>query len=98
MASAIVSGLGVCRWDGLKGGAVTGWTFLHILSLHFLYPKQFWVKNFEMSTWSYSSTGGHAYLLEVVSSDSISSLLGISANAIPVGSWEPFTFLASGIF
>ena len=40
LASAIVSGFGVSRWDGSLGGAVSGWPFLqsllHSLSLHFL--------------------------------------------------------------
>ena len=40
LASAIVSGFGVCIWDGSPGGAVSGWPFfrslLHSLSLHFL--------------------------------------------------------------
>jgi hypothetical protein len=42
--------------------------------------------------------GGHAYLLEVVYSGSISCVLGILANVIPVGSWEPHAFLASDTF
>jgi hypothetical protein len=33
----------------------------------------FWVKNFEMYGWSYPLTRDHAYLLEVVSTGSISS-------------------------
>ena len=48
-------------------------------------------------------TGGHANLLEVVSTGSIPPLLLISANVIPVGSkvvpivsWEPLASLASG--
>ena len=40
LASAIVSGFGVCMWDGSPGGAVSGWSFLqsllHSLSLYFL--------------------------------------------------------------
>jgi hypothetical protein len=40
LASAIVSGFGVCMWDGSPGGAVSGWPFLqslfHSLSLYFL--------------------------------------------------------------
>jgi hypothetical protein len=38
------------------------------------------------------------YLLEVVSSGSMSLLLGISVNVIPVGSFEPLISLVSGIF
>jgi hypothetical protein len=40
------------------------------------------IKNFEMGGWLHPSTGGHAYLLEVVSTGSISSLMCISAKAI----------------
>jgi hypothetical protein len=40
LASAIVSGFGVCKLDGSLGGAAPGWPFLqsllHSLSLHFL--------------------------------------------------------------
>ena len=40
LASAIVSGFGVCMWDGSPGGAVSGWPFLqsllYSLSLYFL--------------------------------------------------------------
>ena len=42
LASAIVSGFGVCRWDIFPGGAVSEQPFLqfllHSLSLYFLYP------------------------------------------------------------
>jgi hypothetical protein len=41
VASAIVSGFGVCMWDGSSGGKVSGWPFLqsllHSLSLYFLF-------------------------------------------------------------
>jgi hypothetical protein len=37
--------------------------------------EHFWVKNFEMGMWSHLLTGGRAYLLEVVSTGSISSSL-----------------------
>ena len=60
--------------------------------------EHFWVINFEMGEWPHPSTGGHAYLLEVVSTGSISPLLGILANGIPAESWEPLTSLASGTF
>jgi hypothetical protein len=40
LASAIVSGFGVCRWKSSLGGAVSGWPFLqfllHPLFLHLL--------------------------------------------------------------
>jgi hypothetical protein len=45
------------------------------------------LKILKMGGWSPASTGDHVYLLEVVSSGSISLLLGISANIIPIKSW-----------
>jgi hypothetical protein len=36
----------------------------------------------------HTSTGGHVYLLEVVSSGYISIILGISANVMPIGFWD----------
>ena len=51
-----------------------------------------------MCEWPHTSIGGHVYLLEVLSSGSISPLLRISTNAIPTGSWEPLTTMASGTF
>jgi hypothetical protein len=36
LASVIVSGFGVCIWDGSPGGAVSGWPFLQSL-LHSLF-------------------------------------------------------------
>jgi hypothetical protein len=51
-----------------------------------------------MSEWPHPSPGGHGYLLEEVFSGSISLLLGISANVIPIWSWEPLESLASGTF
>jgi hypothetical protein len=53
LASAIVLGFGVCRWEGSQGGVVSRWPFLQFL-LHFCVPaflldrKKFWVKIFEM--------------------------------------------------
>ena len=37
LASAIVSGFGVCRWDRSQGGAVSGWPFFQSL-LHIFVP------------------------------------------------------------
>jgi hypothetical protein len=37
LASTIVSGFGVCMWDGFLGGVVSGWPFLQSL-LHILPP------------------------------------------------------------
>ena len=60
--------------------------------------EHFWVNNFENGEWPHPSTGGCAYLLEVVSIDSISPLLGISAKVIDIGSWGPLVSLESGTF
>jgi hypothetical protein len=48
--------------------------------------------------WPQPSIGDHAYPLDMVSTSSISPLLGISAKVLPVGSWEPLESLASGTF
>jgi hypothetical protein len=78
------------RWDGL-------WIAFPSVSVPFVIPafrqKQFWVKIFEMGGWLHPSPGGHVYLLEVVSSGSVFLLLGILANAIHIGSWEPLESL-----
>jgi hypothetical protein len=42
--------------------------------------------------------GAPGYPLNMVSTVSISSLLGISANVLSVGSWESLVSLASGTF
>jgi len=95
LASAILSGFGVCRSDGSLGEAVSVPFFCLCLSFG---QEHFWVKNFEISGWPYPSTGVCAFLLKVVSTGSPSPLLGISANVIPVGFWETLAFLASGTF
>jgi hypothetical protein len=56
------------------------------------------LKMLQVSGWPHPSTGEYAYLLEVVSTGSISPLLGILANVIPFGSWEPLTSLMHGTF
>ena len=60
--------------------------------------EKFWVKIFEMGEWLHPSTEGHVHLLEVISAGSISLLLAILANVIPIGSWEPQASLDSGNF
>ena len=59
--------------------------------------EQFWAKHFEMGEWPHPSARDHVYLLQVVSTDFISHLLGISAKVTTRGSWEPFTLPESGI-
>ena len=51
-----------------------------------------------MDGWPHPSTGDYVYLLEVISSGSISIPLGFLAKTIPVRSWEPLTSLVSGTF
>jgi hypothetical protein len=53
-------------------------------------------KKKKLDVWPHTSTVGHVYILEVISSDSISPLLDISANVIPTGNWEPLPSLVSG--
>jgi hypothetical protein len=83
-------------WQSLDGLSVS-FPFFFFPSFFFRLEK-FWVKKFEMDGWSHSSIGGHIYLLEVVSSGFISSLLDILAKVIPIGSWESYTSLVSDIF
>ena len=52
----------------------------------------------KMGRWPHASAGDYVYLLEVVCLGSTSSLLGISAKVVPIGSWEPLTSLVSGTF
>jgi hypothetical protein len=42
--------------------------------------------------------GGSAYPLDIVSTGSVSLLLGISAKVLTVGSWESLVSLAHGAF
>jgi hypothetical protein len=60
--------------------------------------EQFWVNIFEMGGGPHPSTGDRACLLDMVSTGSLSPLLGISTNVIFIGSWESLAFLASGTF
>jgi hypothetical protein len=56
-----------------------------LVLLIFFRQEQFCVKNLEMGGWPHHSTGDNAFLLEVVSSGSISQLLDILKNIIPIG-------------
>jgi hypothetical protein len=51
----------------------------------FFRQEQFWVKYFKMGGWPHPSTTGHVYLLDLVSLGSVSSLLGVLVNVIPLG-------------
>jgi hypothetical protein len=71
------------RWGSL-------WmTFAPLSPCIFFKQEQFLVKTFEMGGWLHPSTGGCAYPLDMVSTDSISPMLCISAN----GSVGPGNFL-----
>lgn len=80
-----------CRWDGSLGGTVSVWPFLqtllHSFCLHFLLTEEFWITIFEVSGWAYLPTRDCTYPLDMVSTVSLSILLGMSANFLPVGSW-----------
>jgi hypothetical protein len=103
LASAIMWGFGVCRWDGSLGGTVSGWPFLQFL-FHFFVPvfpldrNISGLKTLRCVGGPIPQLGAHADLLEVVSTGCISSLLGILATVIAIGSWEPLASLESGIF
>ncbi|KRY95566.1 hypothetical protein T11_5034 [Trichinella zimbabwensis] len=56
------------------------------------------VKIFDMDGWLNPSTGARACLLDVASIRSMSPLLDILANVIPLGSWEPLTSRVCGTF
>ena len=83
-----------------------GWSLDDLsLSLCSIFPAAFpldknnsGLKFLKMGGWPHASTGGHAYLLEVVSSGSISPLLGILVKVILIESWKPLTFQVSGTF
>ena len=70
------------------------WVAFLSISASFFVPKFLLDRNnsglnsLKMGGWSPTSTGDHViYLLEVVSSSSISLLLGVLANAIPIEFW-----------
>jgi hypothetical protein len=55
LASSIVSGFGVCIWDGSPGGTVSWWSFLQSLLINFLmflftfsiwmtFPLRYWIE------------------------------------------------------
>ena len=84
LASTLVSGFGVCIWvvqslDGLSLSLCS--TLCPCISFR---QENFWVKMFDMGGWSNLSTGGSVYALDMVSTYSLSPLLGISANVISV--------------
>jgi hypothetical protein len=65
------------------------WMAITSVSLPFFVPVFLWRKGkFWDGWWPHPSTGDYAYLLGVVSTGSISSLLGIWANAIAVDTWH----------
>ena len=89
-----------CSLDGLSFSLCSiFYFFIYFLSLNFLYTETIMdQKSLEMDVWSHFSNGGPVYLLEVISSGSISPPLGILAKVIPDESWEPLTSQVSGTF
>ena len=85
----------ILRWgsSGVAVPSVSAPFFCPCLSFR---QEHFWVKNIEMAGWPHPLTGDLFSLLEMVSTSSISPMLHILANIIPVGSWEPLFSLASG--
>ena len=69
---------------------------LHFCSCSSFRQEQFWIKNSKSWWVAPSCTGGPVYLLEVVSSGSISPLFGISVEVTPTESWEPLISPVSG--
>jgi len=102
LASTIALEYRICRWDGSLSGTVSEWPFLQSL-LHFVpaffsfRQENFGVKIFEMVKWPRPSSGSCVYLMELISTDSIDPLFGISVNVIPIGFWEAVSSLASSI-
>ena len=77
--SLVVSGIGVCPWDGSQVGSIIGWTssqsLLHLVLAFLIDRTNFGSKVLWMGWCPYLSTGGPAWLQEVASSGSISLLL-----------------------
>jgi len=91
LASTVVLGFGICRWNGFLDRVVSVCTFLQFLfhffcSCHSFCQEHLWVKNCEVGVWPLLSTRGCAYLLEVVSTGSIPPLLCILAKVINIES------------
>jgi hypothetical protein len=63
LTSALVFGIGVCRWDGSLGGAVSEWpslqSLLHICPSISFRQEQLRVNIFEMGGWA-TLNGSHA--------------------------------------
>ena len=101
LASAIVSGFGVCMWDGSPGGAVSRCPFpqslLHSLSYTSFRQKQFWVEIFGDGWVAPSLTLGSMANFCMRFLQIPSPFWGISANVIPMVSWEAHASLASSL-
>jgi hypothetical protein len=79
--------------DCMIGGEVSGWpslpSLLHFFPAFLIDGDNSGFKIIDGCVTHPSTFGGHVYLVEVILSGSIYMLLGISANLIPTGSWEP---------
>jgi hypothetical protein len=93
MASIMVSGFGAT--DPKLGLSLDGLSFNLCISFR---QKQFWAKNFEGGLVTTCLHCRSCYLLEVVSSGSISPLLGISTKVTLIEYWKPLTSQVSETF
>jgi hypothetical protein len=90
LASSIV--LGLLSGDGTHpevGQSLDGLSFSFCSALCpciSFWQEEFWTNIFELGVWPHPSTWGCAYPLDMISTDSISRVLGILANVFPVGS------------
>jgi hypothetical protein len=95
-------GFRVCRWDEFLGGAVFQWPFLqsvcHLCPCLSFEQQHFWVNIFEMPGRPHTTNWICAYLLKVVSTGYISSLLVISDKVIDIYYWEPLASLEHWTF
>jgi hypothetical protein len=102
MASIILSGFGPYAWGGSQAGLVTGWPFLQSLlnfcPCIFFGQEKFWVKISKMVGRPHNLLGDHIYLLEVISSGSVSPVMGILVKVFPIESWKSLTSQVSGTF
>jgi hypothetical protein len=103
LASAIVSGFGVCRWDGSLGGAISEWPFLQSLLYPFVpaFPLERNNSGIIFLRWVCSPIpqprevpNRRIWSLQVL----CFPLLDILTNVSPVRSWKPLAFLSYGTF
>ena len=103
LTSALVFGIGVCRWDGSLGGAVSEWPFLQSLLYLFVpaFPLERNNSGIIFLRWVCSPIpqprevpNRRIWSLQVL----CFPLLDILTNVSPVRSWKPLAFLSYGTF